>query len=252
MILNRCRSSQTKSTLTFFLCSYTCSLLQHADLHPGNIMLDVDFPSHLKQPKEATADPIDNPLLNADGKSEEKSKRTREHPYLSIALVDAGMVARLTPEESSNFIGLLVSVGEGDGNKAAEAALRFSLENNLSDKEREDFKAEMVELFAERCKGYGTHVDVGHVLRGVLGLIRKHRVRIDANYATLAVNCLCVESLARRVCPEYNLLDAAKPLLQKYGKIRFQPDGTPKPTSPAQDLVSPTNIHGGRHQAFAS
>jgi predicted unusual protein kinase regulating ubiquinone biosynthesis (AarF/ABC1/UbiB family) len=152
------------------------------------------------------------------------------------------MVARLTQEESNNFIGLLSSVGEGDGRTAAEAALRFSMENKLSQKEREEFVADMQEMFAERCKGYGTQVDVGLVLRGILSLIRKHRVRIDANYATLAVNCLCVESLARRVCPDYNLLDAAKPLLRKYRSIRFQPDGTPKPASAAQDLVSATDL----------
>lgn len=51
--------------------------------------------------------------------------------------------------------------------------------------ERAEFARDMVELFAERCRGYGTGVDVGHVLRGVLGLIRKHHVRIDANFATL-------------------------------------------------------------------
>ena len=90
----------------------------------------------------------------------------------------------------------------------------------------------MIDLFDERCRGYGTNVDVGDVLRGVLGLIRIHHVRIDANYATLVVNVLCVESLARRVCPSYNVLDASKPLLQTYRKYFFESDGvTPKSDS---------------------
>ena len=59
--------------------------------------------------------------------------------------------------------------------------------------EKAEFARDMVDLFAERCRGYGTGVDVGHVLRGVLGLIRKHRVRIDANFATLVRNWLCFE-----------------------------------------------------------
>jgi hypothetical protein len=45
---------------------------------------------------------------------------------LGICLVDAGMVARLTDHESSTFIGLLSSLGEGDGASAA-GAFRFSL-----------------------------------------------------------------------------------------------------------------------------
>jgi predicted unusual protein kinase regulating ubiquinone biosynthesis (AarF/ABC1/UbiB family) len=150
-------------------------------------------------------------------------------PKFTITLVDAGMVAQLTDEESSTFIGLLAAVGEGNGRSAAEFALRFSIENHMGGKEQELFKKEMEALFAERCQGYGTHVDVGHVLRGVLGLIRDHQVRIDSNYATLVVNVLCIESLARRVCPSYNLLDAAKPMLQTYRKLCFDEDGvTPK------------------------
>jgi hypothetical protein len=55
----------------------------------------------------------------------------------------------------------------------------------MSAEHRAAFARDMVDLFEERCRGYGTNVDVGHVLRGVLGLVRKHRVRIDANFATL-------------------------------------------------------------------
>lgn len=152
----------------------------HADLHPGNIMLD---------------------LANR---------------HLGITLVDAGMVAQLSPEESTNFIGLLCSIGDGDGVVAARCALRFSSESLLTEEEEKSFVHDMDELFQERCGGYHANTDVGHVLRGVLGMIRKHKVRIDANYATLVVNCLCIESLGRRVCPDYNVLDGAKSLLQAY------------------------------------
>ena len=145
-----------------------------------------------------------------------------------ITLVDAGMVAQLTDYESAVFIGLLSSLGEGDGRTAAQYALQFSLDNNLSEEEREAFVKAMIALFEERCRGYGTNVDVGHDLRGVLGLIRDHKVRIDANFATLTVNCLCVESLARRLFPNYNVLDAARPLLQGYRKMCYNEDGTPK------------------------
>jgi len=156
---------------------------------------------------------------------------------LGICLVDAGMVAQLTEEESSTFIGLLSCLGEGDGKEAASFTLQFSLGNDMDEAERASFEQDMVELFEERCKGYRTGVDVGHVLRGVLGLIRKHRVRIDANFATLVVNCLCVESLARQVCPSYNVLDAAEPLLRGYRSLCYKRDGTPKPEARQSKFV---------------
>lgn len=146
-----------------------------------------------------------------------------------ITLVDAGMVAQLTEEESSTFIGMLTCLGDGDGDSAAEFALRFSVGNDLGDKQKKEFKREMVEFFEKNCRGYGTNVDVGEVFRGILGLIREHGIRIDANYATLVINVLCIEALGRRICPSYNVLDAAKPLLQTYRRFVYQDDGyTPK------------------------
>jgi len=103
--------------------------------------------------------------------------------------------------------------------------------------ERKAFTQDMIALFEERCRGYGNNVDVGHVLRGILGLIRVHKVRIDANFATLVVNALCIESLARTVCPSYNVLDAAKPLLQSYRRLCYSADGTPRPAARKSKLV---------------
>jgi len=123
-----------------------------------------------------------------------------------ITLVDAGMVAQLDEDESNNFIGLMASLGEGDGRTATRAVLRFSSrpEGQLSSSPDEDddcsscgggrdeigedsgyhgeltlseraaFTDDMINLFHERCMGYGTGVDVWGILRGILGLVKKH------------------------------------------------------------------------------
>jgi len=208
--------------LSMYLKMLLVDGIMHADLHPGNIMLDIL--------RETTTAPVSKsrellPVQEANVKRD-----------LSLTLVDAGMVAQLTNEERTNFIGLVCCLGSGNGRLAGEFALRFSIGTALNGEEREAFMHDMENLFAERCRGYGTNVDVGHVLRGVLSLIRKHHVRIDANYATLVINVLCVESLARRVCPSYNVLDAAKPLLESYkglcydgkGNVNESPSGAKK------------------------
>jgi predicted unusual protein kinase regulating ubiquinone biosynthesis (AarF/ABC1/UbiB family) len=154
---------------------------------------------------------------------EEGSGKT--DPTLGITLVDAGMVAQLTEEESFSFIGLMTSLGEGDGFAAAQHAMNFSVENNMTPEQRGAFTMDMVNLFEAKCRGYGNNVDVGEVLQSILGVIRDHKVRIDANYATLVINAMCVESLGKRVCPTYNVLEAARPLLQAYRKQCFGKDG---------------------------
>lgn len=151
----------------------------------------------------------------------------RKMNYGHITLVDAGMVAQLDSKESENFIGLMASLGAGDGKSAAAAVLCFSGDSNdccgdyLTAVQKRAFTNDMIQLFESKCKGYGTNVDVGEVLRGVLRIIKEHHVRIDANYATLVINALCIESLAKRVCPSYNVLDAAKPLLSSYRSLQL-------------------------------
>ena len=81
------------------------------------------------------------------------------------------------------------------------------------------FTADMAALFAERCRGFGTDVEFGAVLRGVLALVRTHRVTLEANYMTLVMNVLCLEGMAKELLPEYNVLDAAKPLLATHKRM---------------------------------
>ena len=53
----------------------------------------------------------------------------------------------------------------------------------------------------------------------VLSLVRRHRVSLDANYMTLVMNVLCLESMALVLLPGYNVLDAAKPLLVAHKRL---------------------------------
>jgi len=160
--------------------------LMHADLHPGNILLEAP----------------------------------RGRPP-RIVLLDVGMVARLTPRESGAFIRLLHAMGAGDGAAAARAVLRFAESQEVCvGRERvRAFTEDMRLLFQERCRGYGTNVEFGSVLRGVLGLVRVHRVALEANYMTLVMNVLCLESMAKELLPEYNVLDAARPLLATHRRL---------------------------------
>ncbi len=218
--------------------------LMHADLHPGNIMVSANmieryFNGNVDGYKSIKGN-NDVKLLhpvgggNAEGVLTSHTKRTSRKTSKTlppqwagvflghITLVDAGMVAQLDDEESFNFIGLMSSLGAGDGKTAAEAVLQFSEENELTREEEEAFVKDMIDMFEDKCRGYGKDVDVGQVLRGVLGIIKTHRVRIGANYATLVINALCIESMAKRVCPSYNVLDAAKPLLSSHRALTLQ------------------------------
>lgn len=186
--------------------------LMHADMHPGNILI---------QQTTSTGLPIlkNNRTTSSKTNSSSSSSSSSFTIENKIVLVDAGMVAILTSEERYNFIGLLEAIGEGAGSEAAFYVMKFSNTKAGHPKIypldlQQAFSRDMDIYFKTNCKGYGTKVAIGEVLRGILGIVRKHRVSIDANYATLVMNALCLDGLAQSLLPTYNIIDGAKPLLK--------------------------------------
>ena len=221
--------------LSVYLQMLLVDNLMHADLHPGNMMIDYHLHDMVTDsfPQIPVGGCRPEKLMTHQKSSKEiikkQVKQSKNRELVGkfsgkLVLVDAGMVAQLDESEKINFIGLIAAMGEGDGRTAAEAILRFSTSeynyNNFNAvrlaERKEQFIQDIITLFSEICNGYGTNVQVGEVLRGVLQIVRKHHVRIDANYATLVVNVLCIESISKRVCPSYNTLDASKSLLRSY------------------------------------
>lgn len=201
--------------------SYLKMLLQdnlmHADLHPGNILF---------QPCGSvlmTENPHPQTNSGADtGDAANGRGRQRSSPMVvrstmdKIVMVDAGMVAELDGSEQRHFIGLLSAMGEGDGAEAADCVMGFSTAGAAAypPEQARAFRTDMKLLFARICRGYQYNVNMGEVLRGILNLVRVHRITIEANYATLVMNALCLDSLAGELLPEYNVLAGAKPLLR--------------------------------------
>lgn len=167
----------------------------HADLHPGNILL-----------------------------------RQTPGRWPRLTLVDAGMVDRLSRDESNAFVGLFRAMGDGDGRAAARALLACgelrvseggaSGALSIADVARHAaFEDSLDALFGKHCRGFRTGADVGAVLRATLGALREHRVRLDGRAAAALVNLLCVESFAAALDPQYSLLDGSELLLRAHGAL---------------------------------
>ena len=191
--------------------------LMHADLHPGNILIQ-QYYTDTKEvfvPNKETSVAGASKLGQESASSAVKNSGTNDLSLSTrIVLVDAGMVARLLPTEQKNFIGLLEAMGEGKGDEAADCVMRFTSSPVYDRATRIAFRHDMKELFKRDCRGYGYDVNIGIALRGILNLIRIHQITIDANYATLVMNILCLDSMASFLLPSYNILDGAKPLLR--------------------------------------
>jgi len=151
----------------------------HADLHPGNILV-------------------------------RKNLSTNE---LQIVVLDAGFITELSDTDWNNFKQLFRCIVTGDGKKGAHLMVEHARQTKISDEDRDKFASELDVLFREIRYKKMSDIEVGLFISRVLNTVRRYRVKIEANFATLIIATVILEGIGRQLDPEINILDESIPIL---------------------------------------
>ncbi|MEE6477731.1 hypothetical protein FKM82_011605 [Ascaphus truei] len=178
----------------------------HADLHPGNILVQGVHqfgPDHGDQ--TTLVDMCDTLIVNV---------RPSRCP-LRLVLLDAGIVAELQDADLQNFRAIFTAIVLGQGEKVAELILHHARANQCKDVEM--FKSQMAELVNEARKNTVSlgKLQVAILLSRVFRLLMTHKVKLESNFASIVFAILVLEGLGRSLDPEMDILEAAKPFLVK-------------------------------------
>ncbi|XP_069823695.1 uncharacterized aarF domain-containing protein kinase 2 [Dendropsophus ebraccatus] len=178
----------------------------HADLHPGNILVQgvPEFsPGHSDQ--TTLVDMCDTLIVDV---------RPGRCP-LRLVLLDAGIVAELQEKDLENFRSVFTAVILGQGETVAELILYHVRANQCIDVE--SFKSQMAKLVNEARENTVTlgKLQVAALLSRVFQLLMTHKVKLESNFASIVFAILVLEGLGRSLDPEIDILEAAKPLLVK-------------------------------------
>ncbi|KAM3924128.1 putative aarF domain-containing protein kinase 2 [Leptodactylus fuscus] len=178
----------------------------HADLHPGNILVQgvlEFFPGHSDQ--TTLVDMCDTLIVDV---------RPSRCP-LRLVLLDAGIVAELQEKDLENFRSVFTAVVQGQGETVAELILRHARANQCVDVE--GFKSQMAELVNEARRNTVSlgKLQVAALLSRVFQVLMKHKVKLESNFASIVFAILVLEGLGRSLDPEIDILEAARPLLLK-------------------------------------
>ena len=136
----------------------------HADPHPGNVLMTPDH---------------------------------------RLALIDLGMVGRLTPPTQEQLFKLLLAISEGRGDEAATVAIALS-------EKREDFdeigmRREVVTLVS-RYKGTALkQLNVGRVMLEMARSGAQHGLRMSPDMALLGKTLLNLDEIGRVLDPEFDV-----------------------------------------------
>ncbi|KAJ7329108.1 hypothetical protein JRQ81_015282 [Phrynocephalus forsythii] len=176
----------------------------HADLHPGNILVQgAEGFNHRHEEQAVMVDLLDTLVLEV---------QPSPSP-LRLVLLDAGIVAELQDADLENFKAVFTAVVLGQGERVAELILHHSRANQCQDVER--FKADMAELVTKARSNVIAlgKLQVASLLSSTFKLLMAHQVKLESNFASVIFAMMVLEGLGRSLDPELDILKAAKPLL---------------------------------------
>lgn len=157
----------------------------HGDLHPGNI------------------------LVRDDGR---------------ICFLDFGLCGHLSPRERDVLTDLLICVVGSDWSGVARLFWGMVEHTRESTSDFRVFEADVTEnaqrWFAGRT---AASIEFSLILKDMIGLSLKHRVRMPARYTMVFKAVITIEGVGKQVCPELDLLSAAKPYVGRVIAERYEP-----------------------------
>ncbi|PYS91268.1 MAG: ABC transporter [Acidobacteria bacterium] len=135
----------------------------HADPHPGNVFLTTDQ---------------------------------------RIALLDIGMVARLTASFQDNMLRLLLAISEGRGDEAAEVTIRMG-ERKLNFDETK-FRREIGDLVVRHTGANLQQIDAGQVVLQIQRISAESDFRLPPEFTMIAKTLLNLDQVVYTLAPDFD------------------------------------------------
>jgi ubiquinone biosynthesis protein len=138
-----------------------------------------------------------------------------------IALIDFGLVGRLTRAQQEALVTLIVAVALRDPDTVARILNRIGVpESHTPIAEfRDDIRS-----ILDRYLGLSLdEIRTATLLRDLLDLAIRHRIRIPKEYAVLAKASITIEGIIRRLYPKLDILQIGLPYAKELLFSRFNP-----------------------------
>lgn len=129
-----------------------------------------------------------------------------------IAIIDFGMVGRLSPARRAEVVGLLFGLVEHDSGRVTEVLLEWTRQSDVDEAQL----TSDIDAFVDRYHGVPLgQLDLAGMLLEVTVLLRAHRLALPADLALLIKVCLTLEGLGRSLDPDFDMARQAQPFLRR-------------------------------------
>jgi len=141
-------------------------------------------------------------------------------PGNRIALIDFGMVGRLSELRRNQMVDLLAGIVGQNDQAMLEVLLDWTGEHGVDEARLAGDVAELAFDFADTQL---KDVRIGALLQRVAALLREHAILLPADLTLMFKALISLEGLGRQYDPEFRLVDRVRPFLDRSLSERFQP-----------------------------
>jgi ubiquinone biosynthesis protein len=125
-----------------------------------------------------------------------------------LALIDLGMIGRLSPQMQERLLRLLLAISEGRGEEAADVAV--ALGEKLPEFNEPGFRRAIGVLVGRIGHQSVAEVQIGKVFLELSQLIRDHHMRAPAELTMLGKTLLNIDEVARALDPALDVNEAVR------------------------------------------
>jgi ubiquinone biosynthesis protein len=119
-----------------------------------------------------------------------------------IALIDVGMVGRITPQAQENILQLLMAISEGRGDEAA--ALTIKLGEPKESFEEEKFSRQVADLVTQHQGSNVEDIDAGRVVLEITRISGETGFRLPPEFTMIAKTLLNLDQIVHTLDPNFN------------------------------------------------
>jgi len=142
-------------------------------------------------------------------------------PGNGIALLDFGLVGRLSRAQQDALVTLIVAVALRDADTVARMLNRIGVPDAHTP--IAEFRDDIRRILEQYLGLQLDQIRTASLLRDLLDLAVRHRIRIPKEYAVLAKASITIEGIIRRLYPKLDVLEVGLPYAKELLLARFNP-----------------------------
>jgi ubiquinone biosynthesis protein len=158
----------------------------HADPHPGNIIIQ---------------GPPEEPL---------------------IAMIDLGLVGRLTPQLRDKTVDLMVAAASEDYRAIADALYAIGTPTKKVD--RREFEAEVTVLADKYLRKQLKDIELSGLVRDLVNGATKYGLEVPPDFVLVGKALMTVEGIGKQIYPDLDVFEEVKPYFLRLMWLRYSPE----------------------------